>query len=414
MPDWSLLGVVVATLGGAAVGVERQRSGHASGANAHLGGVRTFTLVGGTAGLAGWMASRGLTALAASLTAGAVALIVAGYIAASRHDVDATTEAAALVVVAAGVLAGWGRLTLASGIIAITTLLLVEKSRLHAAVARIDDDELRAAARFAVMAVVVLPLLPAGPFGPLGGIRPQQLWLMVLFFSGLSFAGFVARRAVGARQGYPLAGLLGGLVSSTNVTLTFARLSRRTPALGGALATGSVGACVVLFPRVLVATLVLNTSVAAALWPYLVAPFAVGAAAFLLGVRGATAGADAPGDTGNPLQLGPSLQMALMFQAVLFGVSLMRMWFGPAGLLASGAVVGFTDMDALTVSMAQSASRGVGAALAARAIGVGIISNSVLKLALASALGGATFRRQAGLAMAAMLMALGVTWALLA
>jgi uncharacterized membrane protein (DUF4010 family) len=169
----ALSGVVVGALGGAAIGVERQRSAHATGQFARFGGVRTFTLLGGVAGLAGWLATAGLGSVAVVLAAGAVALIVAGYVAASRHDVDATTEVAALVVVASGVLAGIGRLAWASGVIAMTALLLVEKSRLHSLVARIDDLELRAAARFGVMAVVILPLLPEGPIAQMGGIRPR-------------------------------------------------------------------------------------------------------------------------------------------------------------------------------------------------------------------------------------------------
>ena len=79
------------------------------------------------------------------------------------------------------------------------------------------------------MAAVILPLLPAGPFGPLGGVRPRQLWALVLFFSGLSFVGYLARRAAGPGRGYALAGTLGGVLSSTSVTLTFSRLSRESP-----------------------------------------------------------------------------------------------------------------------------------------------------------------------------------------
>ena len=126
-----------------------------------------------------------------------------------------------------------------SGVIAVTVLLLVEKSRLHALVARIDDDEMRAAARFGVMAVVILPLLPEGPFGPWGSIKPRELWVLVLFFTALSFGAYVARRLVGPGRGYTLAGLLGGLISSTNVTFTFARLSRQEQALSRALAVGT-------------------------------------------------------------------------------------------------------------------------------------------------------------------------------
>ena len=198
------LGFLIATLGGAAVGLEREWSGHASGPGARFAGIRTFTLLGLQSGFAGWLWSNNLHVIATLLAAGCTALIVAAYVAASRVDVDGTTEVAALVVLGAGLVAGMHELRLASAIMAVTTLLLVEKSRLHSIVERIDDASLRAGFRFAVMAVVILPILPAGPYGPLGGIRPRQLWAMVLFFSGLSFAGYLARRSLGRSEAIPL------------------------------------------------------------------------------------------------------------------------------------------------------------------------------------------------------------------
>src|SRR5262249_34664665 len=152
-----------------------------------FGGVRTFTLLGGLAGLAGWLTTQNRTALAVVLAVGAVALVISGYVAASAREVDATTEAAGLIVLAAGLVAGIGWLTLSSATVAVTVFLLAEKSTVHELVRRLDDAELRAAARFAVMAVVVLPLLPPGPFGPFGGVKPRALWLVVLLFTGLSF-----------------------------------------------------------------------------------------------------------------------------------------------------------------------------------------------------------------------------------
>jgi uncharacterized membrane protein (DUF4010 family) len=120
-------------------------------------------MLGAVSGLSGWLLALGHHGVAVALVAGATAIVVAAYVVASRRDVDATTEMAAMVVIAAGVLAGIGSTRLASGIIALLTLLLVEKSRLHSMVARIDDVSLRAALRFGVMALVVLPLLPSGP-----------------------------------------------------------------------------------------------------------------------------------------------------------------------------------------------------------------------------------------------------------
>jgi uncharacterized membrane protein (DUF4010 family) len=407
----TLLGIVVAALGGAAVGVERQRSGHASGADARMGGVRTFALLGGVSGLAGWLITvplTGASVIAVVLAGGAVALVIAGYIAASKREVDATTEAAALVVIGAGVAAGIGWLALASAMIAVSTLLLIEKSTLHALVSRIDDEELRAAARFGVMAIVILPLLPAGPYGPFQGIKPRELWVLVLFFTGISFGGYLARRLFGAGRGYPIAGMLAGIVSSTSVTLTFARLSRRDRTLARPLALGAVGACTMLFPRVLAATSVLNLAVARALAPYLAAPFAVGVLTLLLLWRRSSDEVGPAEVPSNPLQFGPALQMTVLFQGVLFAVDAARRWFGEAGLLTSGAVLGLTDVDALTISMSRLSGMSLTPAIAAQAIAIGICANCVLKAGVSVALGTSRFAQvtaAALLAMAATLVA---------
>jgi uncharacterized membrane protein (DUF4010 family) len=410
----AILGLVIAALGGAAVGLERQWSGHAQGPEARFAGIRTFTMLGALAGLGGWLWSIGVTAPAVVLLAGGVLVIGAAYIAGSRRDIDGTTEVAALVVLAAGLLAGLGYSKLASGIIALTTLLLVEKSRLHSMVARIDTVGLRSGVRFGVMALVILPLLPAGPYGPLGGVRPRELWMLVLFFSGLSFAGYVARRLVGPGHGYLVTGLLGGMVSSTNVTFTFARSSRSEPALSRELATGAVAANVMLFPRVLIAAGILNVSVVLALWPYLLPPALVAIVVLAIMVRGASVTGDAPSLTiDNPLQLGAALQMAVLFQVVLWGVYLAREAWGESGVLASAAILGLTDADALTLSMARGVARTSGPDVAALAIAVGVLSNTVLKTGLAVFLGSARFRLIAGGTLLLMAVALGaviVAW----
>lgn len=402
----TLLSLLVAALGGAAVGVERQRSGHASGAHARFAGVRTFTLLGIVAGLAGWFARFGHEGLAVVLVGAPAALVVVSYAVVSRKEVDATTEAAAFVTLASGVFAGLGQVQLASAITAVTVLLLVEKSQLHSLVGRIADEELRAAARFAVMAVVILPLLPEGPFGPLGGVKPRELWLLVLFFTGLSFVGYFARKLVGPAHGYPITGALAGMVSSTNATFTFARLSRATPTPSGTLATGAIAACTMLFPRVLLATAVLDRRVALALLPLVAVPFAFGLFVVVLWMRRASQAPVGENTSSNPLQIWPALQMALLFQVVLFAVTLVRGAFGEGGLLATGAVLGLTDMDALMISMSKASASGLEPAIAAKAIAVGIISNSVMKGGIAVALGTREFATRTGGALTVMAVVL--------
>src|SRR3569833_3274861 len=233
--------LAIAALIGLGAGLEREWSGHASGADARFAGIRTFSLLGLTGGVAGALALQSQPPLAAALVAFGGALSVGGFVVATGRPgaiTDGTTEAAALAVIALGVLAGFGAMGLAAGAGAIVVLLLREKERVHWFVSRLDEPELRAGVQFAVLAEVVLPLLPVGPkFGDLA-VRPRSLWAVVLLFSALNFAGFIARRTVGANRGLTLAGAFGGVVSSTAVTLSFSRQSRESQVSGLSLAGG--------------------------------------------------------------------------------------------------------------------------------------------------------------------------------
>jgi uncharacterized membrane protein (DUF4010 family) len=394
-PSAVALAVAAATLGGAAVGFERQWSGHASGASAHFAGVRTFALLGGLAGLVGLLWRDGHSTLAAVLLAGVVGLVVAAYVAASRREIDGTTEVAALVVLAAGVLAGLGRVALASGAIAVTSLLLAEKSKLHGLVRRVDAVPLRAAFRFAVMALVILPLLPEGPFGPLGGIRPQRLWMFVLLFSGLGFVGYGGHLLLGPHRGHLVAGALGGVVSSTAVTLAFARSSRERGAAAAPLAAGVVAACTMVPPRVLAVAAVFNPEIGVSLWRYLVPPLAAGMIATGVAWRQRRRASGAPTlGPQNPLQVRSALQMAALFQVVMFAVAAVRLGFGDAGVLVSAVLAGAVDVDALVLALVANVASGVVPTVAALGIALGVLANSLLKCALAVAVGSRAFRRQ--------------------
>ena len=389
LDQYSVAGLLTATIGGAVIGVERQWSGHATGAQARFGGIRTFTLLGGIAGVAGWLATGSLLPLAAILLAAAAAVIVVGYAAVSRHDIDGTTEVAALVVLAAGTLAGTGHLAPASGIIAATVLLLVEKTRLHALVASIDDASLRASARFAAMACIVLPLLPRGPYGPLGALRPRELWALVLFFSGLSFSGWIARRLVGPGKGIVITGLLGGIISSTSVTVQFARASRAPHAPGLALAAGAVGACTVMLVRVTLACAVLNPRLAVGLLPYVIPAFILGAIALTALWRADMQPTALPSESDTPLQLRAALQMTALFQLVLVVILIVQEYWGPQALIATSIFIGLTDLDALTLSLARGVEAGTGADIA---LAAGIVANTALKLTVALVVGRGSFR----------------------
>jgi len=386
---------------GLAVGIEREWSGHATGPNARFAGARTFLLLGLTGGIAGLLTDRGYGASAAALLAGAAALAVVAYALVARHGgheaVDGTTEAASLAVLAIGVIAGLGELRLAAGTGAVMVLALREKSAIHGFVRRLGEVELRAGLQFAVLALVLLPILPEGPFGPLGGVRPRELWLMVLLVSGLNFAAYLARRAVGETQGTAVAGMLGGLVSSTAVTLTFARQSRDRPGSAVPLALGVTGACTVLLPRLGVLTLLLRPALTVAVAPFFVPPLLLGTVLVVMGLRRRRGNGEVvPPEGRSPLRIGSAILLALFFQAVLTLMVFVRDRFGAAGVLTSASLLGLTDMDALTLSMSGLAAEPAMLLVAAEALAIGVLANTLLKLAVVLTIGVGDFRRRAG------------------
>lgn len=369
-------------------------------------------LLGGAAGL---LLERGWDIIAAVLVTGAAALAVTAYAAVARQGgpeaVDGTTEAAALMVLALAVLSGLGLLRLASATGAILVLALREKSTIQRFVRRIGEVELRAALQFAVLALVLLPILPEGPYGPLGGVRPRELWMVVLLVSALNFAGYLARRATSVAIGTTLTGLLGGLFSSTAVALTFSRQSRDHPGAGASLGLGVVAACTILFPRLLVLTLALQPSLVGALLPFFLPPVAVGALAMGLGLRRAERSSEAaPPVSRNPLNLGSAIALAAIFQAVLMLMAFVGERFGRAGILATAAMVGVTDTDAVALSMCHLAATPELITLAATAVTVAVLANTLLKLGVVLTVGVGAYRRQTGLwlAMLAAAVTLGL------
>lgn len=402
------MNIGVATLVGLAVGIERQWSGHAT---AQFAGVRTFFVFGLLAGLGGWFLTTGPAALGVILLAGGAGLTLAAYALTARAGGDGihgTTEAAALLVLGLAAAAGMGYLRLAAGATAITVLVLHEKTRIHQLVERIGEREMLAAFQFAVLALVVLPLLPEGPYGPFGGVRPRALWAVVLLFTAINFAGYLARRMVGDAAGYSVAGLLGGLVSSTAVSLTFSPLSRREPELVRPLGVGVLAASTVLIPRLVGITLLLNPDVAVRLLPYVTPMFLVGIALIVRPVirgLGRRDRADVS-EVRSPLRLWSAIKMTIAFAVVLMIVHEVERQFGTSGVLWSAAIVGLTDTDALTLAMARlGAEQPTLLLVAAKAIAIGVVANTLFKLGVTVTLGTPAFRKVASLGLAVLALA---------
>jgi uncharacterized membrane protein (DUF4010 family) len=193
------------------------------------------------------------------------------------------------------------------------------------------------------------------------------------------------------------------------VTLTFARLSQSHPKQEAPLAAGAVAASTVLFFRVAVAVAILDAAVLPVLARYVAAPFIVAIAAMSIAWRSLRGSRAEPAGLKNPLQFRAAIEMAILFQVVLYGVHYLRAWVGETGMMAGGFVLGLTDVDALTLSMTRSVATGASIDAAARAITIGIVANSLMKAGIAIVIGSGRFRWQAGAALLAMAAAAAST-----
>jgi uncharacterized membrane protein (DUF4010 family) len=293
-----------------------------------------------------------------------------------------------------GAMTTLGYRELAVGLGVAVAAVLAYKQPLHGLVHRLDREDVYAGLRLLIATFIVLPLLPGEAIDPWGALRPRALWMLVLLISSLSLVGYVATRLLGERRGIPLTGLTGGLVSSTAVTLAFSRQSRDPAyaAAGSALASGILVAWAVMFVRVLVEVLVVNR----ALLPHLALPFvamaltAVGAAWFYRS-RAATVERTEGVPLKNPFSLTAAAKFAAFFALVLLVVKLVQTYAPGGGVYFVAALAGTTDVDAITLSMAQYARSG-SSQIAVQAITIAALVNTVVKTVMVAVLGSPSLR----------------------
>jgi uncharacterized membrane protein (DUF4010 family) len=387
----ALLRVLVAALLGGLIGVERERA--AADGGRHFAGVRTFPIIA-LVGAGLTLAAGSVGAVVAAGFLGVAALVLLAYVRSSRDgDVGATTEVAALATYVVGVLAGAGALLVAGAIGIGVAVLLAAKQRLEAFPRALSDRELGAALTLAVIAAVILPVLPDASYGPWGVWNPRTLWGMVVLVCGLSFVAFVAMRLWGSARGLYLSGLLGGLVSSTAATVSFAGRSREAPGRAAPLAVAAGLACLVMLVRIGILAGVANPGLLVTVAPFLGLSLAGGALALIALARRAPADEATAPEVTNPFRLAEAIKFAAVYALVLLLVAAANRFLGAWGLVAAALIAGLTDVDAITLSLAAAAGTTVEPALAAAAVAVAALSNTVAKAVYAAWLGAPAFRR---------------------
>jgi uncharacterized membrane protein (DUF4010 family) len=293
-------------------------------------------------------------------------------------------------------------------------LLLALKDWLHQLASRINSADVEATLKFGIVTLIILPLVPDINYGPppLDVVNPYEIWLMVVLISALNFSSYLLIKVVGAEHGVGLAGLLGGLASSTAVTLGFSQRSRQAGADASALALGIVLAWTVMFFRVAIMTALINWDLGRqiAFVIGLLCVASLGACYWLWRRnRQRERGEVKPGS--NPFELGEAIKFGLLFGVVVLVSRAAQVYLGDAGLYLAAAVAGLTDVDAITLAMANLArSDASSLQVAARAIIIAVMANTTTKCAMAIGLGSPELRRIT-LPIAVLLLATGAVGA---
>lgn len=376
---------------GLLIGTERGWSARDTDDTRLVAGIRTFGLSGLLGGIAALLGQHlGLAAWIAILLAFGL-LVLAGYIGdlLKSDDRGMTSEIAMLLTFLLGSLALTESPELAAAGAVIVALLLSLKGVLHTALRKLSAKELSGALKLLFISLVLLPVLPNQGYGPWSAFNPYETWWMVVLIAGIGFAAYVAIRLVGTRAGLLLTALLGGMVSSTAMTLTLSRM-HDDERLHRLLASGLLATSALMFPRILLEVWVINHGLLARLAvPMAVATLAYAGGAFLYYRRSGqeiTQNAEPP--LQNPFELGPALRFGALLVLILFLVNGAQRWLGDAGIYLVALLAGLSDVDAITLSLARNAHDGLSSQVAVQGIFLAALSNSLVKGGLIAMIGG--------------------------
>jgi uncharacterized membrane protein (DUF4010 family) len=377
---WQALSVGTALACGLLIGIERGWKLREEKPGTRVAGVRTFTLLALGSGIAGLLGSVGQTVVAAAIALGMIAILVIAYARSLESHHDSTSAIAAIATVAIGFLAGSGNPALAIACAAIGVALLALREELHGFLEKLDADDVKALARYAVIAGAILPFLPNGHYGPLGAWNPQRLWLVVVLVTGFSFLGYVGNRMFGERHGTIATALIGGAYSSTAVTQALAtRLGREAKAgaepAGIALATG------VMYLRIPVLIAAFATRVLPPILVLLAPALVVAWAAGYWLYRKAPK-SDAPTPPGNPIALLPALGFLVFVAIAAVAAKWAEGRFGQSGIAVLLLIVGSMDVDVAIITLGGLPAAAIAPLPAAMAISGTVIANMAVKVGI--------------------------------
>ncbi len=373
----------LAALIGLLVGLEREHSRQETEKPFFFAGIRTFPLIALLGCALAMLDTENQEWLFAIGFVSLVALLLIIYAASvQKGDIGLTTEIAVLLIYLIGGLVYWDHIWLAAALGVLVVGLLALRNTLHSLVARIDREDIYATLKFIVVSAVVLPILPNATFGPLDVFNPYQLWLMVVFVSAISFSGYLAIKLFGHAQGIWITSLLGGLVSTTAVTLSFSERSRSTPPMARHLALGIVIASSTMYFRVLLEVLAFNPVLVGYVWLRLVLLMFVGLGGGLYIWWVVRPEKQDLSNYSNPFRLWPAIKIGVLFGAILFLTALANQTFGDTGFYVASFLSGLTKIDPINLSISQLAGKDIAYGTATQALLLATTANIFAKMGL--------------------------------
>ncbi|TAN70565.1 MAG: MgtC/SapB family protein [Methylobacter sp.] len=397
LENFKLLGIALAI--GLLIGLERGWRTRDLNEGMRVAGLRTYGMISLLGGLSGILAQQVDTYFMGFVFLGLTSVLLLAYSKSldKFKDFSITGTIASLITFTLGALTVYGHITLAAASAVVITSLLGFKPLLHGWVNKLEQHELHATLKLLLISVVILPILPDQDYGVWATFNPYHIWWMVVLIAGISYLGYFAMKIVGNQHGPVLTGALGGLVSSTAVTLNLSKLSTQCPNMENVLAAGILTACATMFARTLLLTSVMNPTLFLALLPALmVMSIFTYLVAFLLwqSERGFRAIEEITLE--NPFQLGMALKFGAFLVVIMLLSKLLKVYFGDMGTYFLAATAGLADVDPITLSMSQMSNAGLNVSVAAKAILIAASVNSGIKSIFSWVIGSAGLALRVG------------------
>lgn len=390
-----LIRLLVAIGIGAVIGLERQFRAMKENSQG-FAGVRTFVflaLLGFIAALFYYLLSPWIYV---ALFIGVSMLIASTYwVSASKGDRGATTEFSSLLAFILGSLTFIGFIEISLMITVLIVLVLSSKFRIRSIVGMITAEELYDFIRYVVIALLIFPFLPDQTYGPYDVINPKEIGWVVILTSGLGFLGYILTKFLGASKGILIGGIVGGLISSTAVTWIYAKKSQENENLSTNCATAILAASSIMFIRVLIWTFIFNKILFNALIPGIGLLFisAIGVTLYLFWKGKNKPVQDAEMPPSKPLDLKGAVVFGIIYVLILLVVSYANENLGDRGTLISSAIAGFSDIDAITISISKLTGESLELGIGSFAILIAVISNTLVKLGIGIYAGSPTLRK---------------------